>query len=49
MQPVVSNGIMWQGKCRRSGKPDETKTSTSQGFEIVSPMQLPEPKASQVR
>ena len=26
MQPVVSAALLWQGKCRRSGNPDETKT-----------------------
>ena len=37
MQPVVSDALLWQGKCRRSGNPDETKTITSRGFETISP------------
>src|SRR4051812_42020179 len=26
---------MWQGRSRRSGKPNETETRTSQGFETI--------------
>ena len=38
-----------KSRCRRSGKPDETETSTSQGFETASHTPRPEPKISQAR
>ena len=37
MQTVVSAALLWQGKCRRSGNPDETKTIPSRGFATISP------------
>jgi hypothetical protein len=46
MPPVVLEGDpWWQGRCRRSGKPDETEIRTSQGLETISHAQHQEPKA----
>ena len=40
---------MWQGRGRRSGKPDETESSNSRGVETISHTPYKEPKKAQAR
>ena len=40
MQPVVSAALLWQGKCRRSGNPDETKTIPAGVSRLFRPRQV---------
>jgi hypothetical protein len=37
---------MWQGQCRRSGKPDEAESITGKGFETISLAPRQEPKTA---